>query len=163
MKLAVCLVALFLVFTVSLFGQTERRKPTPKRPDIDRKAESDCGVLYSAREFVEELKVEWRVAGETNDDVYYYNTKKMECVQGVLKAWVKQVAKETNSTKGISPYSMQRVELNCRTAQIKLGAKTIYGKKGQVLGERPAEPDWTDVVPDSLGEGIWETICRKSR
>lgn len=157
------LLLLLIIITLTSPGQTSRQKRSAKTaPDIDRQGESECGVRQSAREFVEELKIEWRVAAETNEDIYYYNTKKMDCVKGILKAWIKQVPKQGNVTKDISPYSMQRVELNCRSRLMRMTRKTIYGKDGGVLGERDeSNSKWEELIPDSVGETIWSMICHK--
>ena len=82
----------------------------------------------------------------------------MLCEKGVLKVWVK-----TEKIGDDAKRSMIRYEVNCHSNQMRTMSKTDYDKAGNVVGDFTSEkPKWEDVVPDSVGEGILGTVCRKS-
>jgi len=111
-------------------------------------------------EFVEETKLEWRKAGETEDAILYRNTVKSVCDKGILKVWFKAV--EKNTEKPLS-YTMRRYEVNCRSNQFRTTSIVQYRKNGAVLDSVDLKrADWDDPVPDSMGESIVEAVCHKT-
>jgi hypothetical protein len=125
----------------------------------DRIGESRCGVQQSARELIEELKVEWRRAASTDEEFYNYNTRKMTCdSKGVLKVWIRTEGIGYGETR-----AMTRYEINCRNNQTRIMSMVKYDSGGGVTSNRSwKNPDWDEVIPDSVGEAILETVCRKS-
>jgi hypothetical protein len=110
---------------------------------------------------VAELKDEWRPTGETETQSFYYNTRKLVCDdKGILKVWIKTLQRD--DTKLLA-YSMDRLELNCRSNQTRLMSTIKYKKGGGVIDSfTSTAPKWEDVIPDSIGELIWQTVCHKT-
>jgi hypothetical protein len=159
MRKAILIVSLvlFSAFLItSLFGQASKRKPRA-RSKVTKHAESPCGIpIPTFAEAVEELKVEWRKINENDQSTWYYNTHRQVCEKGILKVWTKVVEKE-NLT-----YSIDRLEINCRSNQTRLTSSVKYRKDGSVLDSATAPaPEWGDVLPNSIGENVLETVCRK--
>lgn len=74
--------------------------------------------------------------------------------------WTKSVQKNTTETLA---YSIDRLELNCRSNQHRLLSTVKYQKDGTVIDSLTVrDPKWEDVIPDSVGESILQTICRKA-
>ena len=110
-------------------------------------------------EFIDEMKVEWRVASENKDATYYYNTLKMVCENKILKVWIKGVQKDDKSFD----HSMDRHELDCRHNRLRLMSLILYWKDGHMVTDPTpkSDPKWEDVTPDTVGESIWQTVCHK--
>ena len=92
--------------------------------------------------------------------MYFYNPRKMVCDDnGVLKAWIKAVKQDL---KGMQNYSISRYGLKCEANQVRILAQTDYNRDGEVTADFTFDdPKWQDVVLDSVGEGILETVCHK--
>lgn len=57
---------------------------------------------------------------------------------------------------------MSRYELKCRLDQLRVTSVTDYDKDGNVLrSETYDRARWEDVIPDSAGEEILNTVCHK--
>lgn len=111
-------------------------------------------MKQSFDEWLEETRVEWRVASVANDVVYYYGTRRIVCdaKTKTLKAWVK--GERTKNEKRIT-VSMTRYEVNCRTDQLRTLSEVDYFDSGEIRESFTAtKPKWSDVVPDSVGERI---------
>jgi Surface-adhesin protein E len=165
MKLPLFCVFLMLLGVVSIgFAQaTSKTSTKPKaKIDPDRVMTLSCGMTTTTRQRNEEIRVEWRLAASSSEDTFYYNTRKMGCNKGVLKVWIKEVAKSTKSTADVSPYAIRRYELKCSSSEVRVVSSTAYGKNGDVLLSLPF-PDavWEEVIPGSIAEHILETVCHK--
>jgi len=107
------------------------------------------------------MKIEWRDVGTTSGTSVFYNTRKMICDdKGILRVWIKSIEKDTSKPLA---YSIDRIELNCRSSQMRTISRTKYGRDGRVLDSFAVPtPTWQDLTPDSLGESVWETVCHKT-
>lgn len=158
--LIVSLLLLSALLVANLFGQASKRKPRPQSK-ATKEAKSPCGIpIPTATEFDEELKVEWRDIGENPQASWYYNTRKQVCEKGILKVWIKSIQKDTTTPLA---YSIDRIELNCRSNQSRLISTVKYRNDGSVFDSVSIRtPQWNDVIPESVGERILETLCRKT-
>jgi hypothetical protein len=147
---------------VDLSAQTKRKTKKHKPDPYLAPLVSPCGVpVPRYDEYLEELKVEWRDVGENAQTTWYYNTHKQVCEKGILKAWTKSVEKDT--TKPLA-YSIDKIELNCRSNQTRLMVTVKYQKDGSVIDSFTVpEPKWLDVFPDSVGERILQALCSKTQ
>ena len=163
MKLA--LICLILACVASIgFPQTNKRISTnaKAKDNPDKVMTSACGVRTTMRQLNDEIKVEWRPAAMSNEDDFYYNTRKMRCNKGVLKVWIKAVAKYTKSTAEVSPYSIRRYELKCGSNEVRVISSTAYGKTGDVLlSQEFPNANWEEAIPGSIAEHILETVCHE--
>jgi hypothetical protein len=166
LRIYVLTIAVIVLYSVSLvvLGQTSRPKPKPRPTPskANKPFDTRCGVHYkNMDEFLDEIFRDWFDIGSSKATRYFYSPKRALCEDdGTLKVWIKTVEKDTNKKHS---YSMIRYALNCRTDKMRVLTGTDYDKDGQVLStEDDSETKWRDVVPESIGEMILETACRKS-
>ena len=157
MRKAIFILPLLAILVANLDGQSPKRKRQTRKVDPSWKTESPCGVSQSLDEFIEEKNVEWRQAAEDKEATYYYNTQKKVCENKILKVWVKAVQKDDKSFD----HSMSRYELDCHHNKLRLMSLILYRKDGNVVIDPTAHgnPKWDDVIPDTVGENIWQTVC----
>jgi len=78
--------------------------------------------------------------------------------QNNLKVWVKTEKAGNDQTR-----EMNRYEINCHADKLRITTSVEYDLKGRVERNRSwKNPDWDEVIPDSVGERIVETVCRKT-
>jgi hypothetical protein len=135
--------------------------PAPNLKGVDKPWYSPCGVYYkNIADFVDSLEDKWQLIArtETAEDEFYYNGGKSEICgdDGVLKVWIKMV--ETKTKK----YSMIRYELKCKSDLMRFIYVTNYDDNGRVLNSDSFDDSpWKEAVPDSAGEEILKTVCRR--
>ena len=159
MRKAILILSLLALLVASLAGQSPKRRKSTRKADPNKKTESPCGVSQSRVEFIDETKIEWRVASENKEATYYYNTVKTVCENKILKVWIKGVQKDDKSFD----HSMGRYELDCHHNKLRLMSLILYRKDGNVVTDPTphTDPKWEDVTPDTVGENIWQTVCHK--
>ena len=74
-----------------------------------------------------------------------------------MKLWVKQ----TRSSKGEGPYSVQRYELNCVFRQLRTLSFAGYDASGNLNFTREGG-QWESIVPDTMGEQLASGECKGS-
>ncbi|MGD0945867.1 MAG: surface-adhesin E family protein [Candidatus Binatia bacterium] len=98
----------------------------------------------------------WRGVGSFQNSQVYIDMKTFDDTHSdCVKLWIKQA--DTPSVTG--PYSLQQFELNCEARQIRSVSFVDYGASGNVVGGREGE-NWGSVVPDTLGETLFNGVCR---
>lgn len=154
---------LIIFLSAGGFSQTSKRgskKRSDLNLDLHKPFTTPCGVRYkNFDEVMDEVDVEWRVAASSSEEVFFYNTRKQQCDRntGIIKVWVKGEAVDSERTT-----SMTRYEIKCRLDQLRIMSQIQYLRNGSVASSRTyRNPEWDDVIPDSVGERILETMCRK--
>src|SRR5260370_17161706 len=97
MRKAILILSLLALLVANLAGQLPKRRKSTRRADPNKKTESPCGVSQSRIEFLDEIRVEWRVASETKKATNYYNTVKTVCWNKILKVLIKSIPKNVKS------------------------------------------------------------------
>jgi len=168
MFLAVALVAFGQHGKSQMGGKTaskSKAKSKPKsKPSTDLNLDaglvwvSPCGVYYKSEfdQYVTEDK--WIFIGETSSEHFWYNTDKMDCDSqtSLLKSWVKDTHNGTDLK-----YALVLYELKCKTNQMRVRTVIEYDKNGNVLRTDPLDEAWQDSIPESIGETILKSICRR--
>jgi tetratricopeptide (TPR) repeat protein len=72
------------------------------------------------------------------------------------KVWIKEAQ---SSGDDAGPYSLQQYELNCGTRQIRATSVADYDASGKLTGSHEGER-WASVVPETLGETLYNGVCR---
>ena len=75
-----------------------------------------------------------------------------------VKLWVKQ----TKSSEGQGPYSVQRYELNCSSRQMHTLSVASYNALGNLNFTREGGPQWESIVPDTMGEQLASGACQSN-
>lgn len=159
MKRTILILSALLITIIHVDGQTKSRRKPVSDIDFDTVKEDACGVKKSLGQSILEVELEWRSIGPSNDASFFYNTRKLECDSKTktMKVWIKEI-REPSKTKA----SMAKYELNCRTEQFRILSMVEYYENGKVSETyQPANPKWSDVVPETIGTAILTTVCRK--
>lgn len=154
------LISLLLVgmVVVTTLGQSKQKRATAKRSDPE--LIQPCGVRQTLESDLEAGTLggsPWRLVATSYDENLYYN-RNWSCVSNVIKVWVK-------STRNADQHatSMSRYELRCNRNQIRIVQAVEYDTDGDVQSSYvDSRVEWRDVVPDSIGETILNTVCQKS-
>jgi len=134
-------------------------KPTPNQ---DKPWYSPCGVYYKNRADMtasSNLDDKWFSLGESANKHFFYNPHKTSCDAkiGVLKSWIKEEHKNTDSNFALVLY-----EFKCKTNQLRVKTVIEYDKTGGVLETTNHDGDpWQDVAPGTAGVVILRTVCRR--
>jgi len=72
------------------------------------------------------------------------------------KVWIKQVQGSGDDT---GPYSLRQFELNCGMRRIRAISVADYDASGKLTGSHEGER-WESVVPQTLGETLYNGVCR---
>lgn len=142
-------------------------KPTPNTvpkptPNQDKPWYSPCGVYYKNRADItaeSTLNDKWFSLGESANKHFFYNPRKTSCdaKTGVLKSWIKEDHKNTDSN-----YALVLYEFKCKTNQLRVKTVIEYDKTGGVLETTNHDGDpWQDVAPGTAGVVILRTVCRR--
>ena len=100
----------------------------------------------------------WLLAATSHDQKLYYN-RNWICDQVVIKVWVKAVSRDADNP---ATSSMSLYELKCKANQIRVTQNVEYDKDGKVqTSDVDYGAKWKDVVPESVGECILNTVCGK--
>src|SRR6266403_5065319 len=115
MKRFFCLLLISVVVLTS-FGQSKRKRATPKRPDPQ--IILPCGVRLTTETVLAAGTVggsPWLLAASSHDEEFYYN-RNWICDQVVIKVWVKAVSRAADNP---ATSSMSLYELKCKANQIR--------------------------------------------
>jgi hypothetical protein len=134
-------------------------KPAPKRDNL---GSSPCGVYYKNRADMlgeSNLDDKWFSLGESANRHFWHNPHKTSCdaKTGVLKSWIKEEHKNTDSN-----YALVLYEIKCKPNQLRVKTVIEYDKTGGVLETTNHVGDpWQDVAPGTAGVVIMRTVCRR--
>lgn len=125
----------------------------------------------------------WEQFNSTRLDYYYFNPDKMSKNGDLAEIWVKIVPKdnETWLRNLYDSLSVQRTDAeiqklavkfshaldkylaNCKTRRMSRTAQVLYDRDGMNIGGFNISDETVklyDVIPDSIGEAIWERGCK---
>ena len=181
MRISFLVSALLLVMSTAAFAQHANEvlggKITPDKPTTaptTRKSVSKtttnrssplyspCGVYYKNRADMSaesNASDKWFSLGQSADRHFWYNAHKTTCdaKTGVVKSWIKEDHKNTDSN-----YALVLYEFKCKTNQMRVKTVIEYDKAGGVLETNNHDNDtWQDVAPGTAGEVILRTVCRR--
>ncbi|MDE3148192.1 MAG: hypothetical protein KGL37_01875, partial [Acidobacteriota bacterium] len=87
-----------------------------------------------------------------HDEKYYLDTKASEPLVNPARVWVKRVGAERSE--------VIEFQLECSSHQLRATSNAVYDAKGSLIGGSDVPGFWTDIAPDTLGEQLWNGICR---
>ncbi len=112
---------------------------------------------------------DWVFVGEGNqDDSKYYIRNKTVENSSTKKAWIKRTGSKITVKKNGKTYTYRNgyqvtlYEYDCSENKLKLCRIVSYDSKGVVVESITIKEylrEWTDVVPDSIGEMILTKAC----
>jgi tetratricopeptide (TPR) repeat protein len=100
----------------------------------------------------------WKRFFVTDRSEEYLDVRTVDYSQrDVVKLWLKTVERKT----GKSPTSsLRETNINCASRMIGTFSVTNYDTKGNVIGSVDTAA-WQKILPDSLGEALYEGMCRE--
>lgn len=111
---------------------------------------------------------DWQYAGSSDSGDKYFLKNSSVTIEGNKKVWSKRIGKTITYTKGGKKYTIVNGhmlalhEYNCEQRQSKLLSAAFYNSKGTLVYSLTIQEyltEWTDVVPDSIGEMLLEKVC----
>lgn len=117
--------------------------------------------IYSAK-----VNAEWQNIGSTDEHIYFLDPDKIRKASGYgdsyLKVWVKQVIFNDITKDGLSvnDYSIVLWQVDCNGLTIGMKSYAEYKKDGRLVNSnQKSYVSMSDVIPNSIGEGILEKAC----
>ena len=94
----------------------------------------------------------WQFVGRNdNGSRSYLENSNQRRIGNKRQTWTKDIYKD-------SSYKITLIEWQCREKKFRILEATNYAPEGTYLGQE-AGSDWSTVVPDSVSENYFKTIC----
>lgn len=113
---------------------------------------------------------DWKVVGTTKENIYGIDLNSISMVneypyQKNKKAWIKNVIVNDLTKDGmtVGDYNMVLEWANCDNRTLGYKSNTAYKKDGTVISNLSNSKSYVqmnDVIPGTIGESIFETICQ---
>jgi tetratricopeptide (TPR) repeat protein len=99
----------------------------------------------------------WRILGRSDDGGdYYLDVKSAEFSGfGPVRLWIKTVGKKKTETVSY--------EIDCKARLMQNTSTIVYDSKGEVLNTSELSSGWHRIVPDSIGEQLYNGMCSTAR
>ena len=112
-----------------------------------------CGIVFFANEPASAQQNRWLFVGRNdNGSASYLENTALKQIGNQKQTWVKEVYRDRS-------YRIMLVEWQCREQRLRVLEGTGYAETGAFLGKEGVTP-WTSVVPDSVSENYYKTVCR---
>lgn len=120
------------------------------------------GLFISTQSFSQT----WTYVGKNAKSELYFIKKHSE-TYGSTKVWIKHISKITEYYKRgktyiVNGYTLTLYETDCTDRKLNLRTVNTYKSDGTFVDTYSKEEyqnDWTEVVPDSIGEMFLEKAC----
>jgi len=128
---------------------------------------------------------EWKHILTSGNFFLLYHPKRLTRTRSrTVKVWVKKIPTftgfeddkarkeyvETRKKNGLNvtgyekwSHTLTLYELKCSERKLRYLSTIDYDDDGKVLDSSESEIRWSDVIPESIGEGILEVICNKEK
>jgi tetratricopeptide (TPR) repeat protein len=99
----------------------------------------------------------WRALGRAaNQEDYFLDAKTAEFPsEGPVRIWIKMVGKKETQTL--------EYELDCKARRMNAASTVIYDSDGKVLSSSEVGSGWQRIIPDTIGEQIYNGACASVR
>jgi len=121
------------------------------------------GVLDFSRIFkgipnFADLVDRWRLLGShSGGEQYYVDVKSVEFADnGPARLWVKTLRKKQTHT-------VEACEVDCKSKRIRQTSSLVYDSEGKLVSSTEASSGWQQVVPDTMGEHLYNGLCSAPR
>ena len=112
---------------------------------------------------------DWKYSGQTPDASYYYDAEDMVRQGNMVRAWVKAVyspegrrkeAEEVGGDIRNVTDSTALEEINCKDKYHRAVALVVYSMEEKVVISDFKARGLDSILPDSILEGFYKTVCR---
>ena len=94
----------------------------------------------------------WRPLGSTPEGSYSLDVKSAEFPgHGPVELWIRMIGRKTSQKTAY--------RLDCAAKKINETATVSYDSQGKVLGSSDAYSEWQPIIPDTLGEQLFDGAC----
>jgi tetratricopeptide (TPR) repeat protein len=99
----------------------------------------------------------WRMLGRSSDgEDYYLDVKSVEFSgSGPVRLWIKTTGKKQTETVAY--------EIDCKARLMTNTSTVVYDSNGKVLNTSELSSGWQRIVPDTIGEQLYNGACSSSR
>lgn len=163
----ILIVACLLLVTPNASPQRKRQRSKPTIEDLLAAGTvegPEDEILFHESYFQRLRRLPgWRIAVATDGDsqnrntVAYYDPSRITRKRSNARTWVKYVEKENGVEYG---HALMFQEYDCRSEMSRILESTNYDKEGKVLSIKTRSGLWSRNVPDSIGEEIYNVICK---
>lgn len=135
----------------------EKRGDAYLRSGDFRRGVLDFGRIFKGIPNFADSTDRWRTLGRTADqEDYFLDAKSAEFPNnGPVHLWVKIVGKKETQTI--------EYELDCKTRRMNGTSTVTYDFSGKVLSSSEVSSGWQRVIPDTIGEQIYNGACGSLR
>ena len=105
---------------------------------------------------------EWVLAGSTPSSIWEIDASTLETKQDVVKSWSREtLAQPQRDEVSRKPFSVMLVQRSddCAARRFALGAFVRRNPAGEVVSQANGGSGWQEVVPGTVAESIWKTVC----
>lgn len=112
---------------------------------------------------------DWKYFGQTPDASYYYDAEDMVRQENVVRVWVKAVYSNEGRRKEAEKVggdirnvtdSTALETINCKDKSHRAVALVVYSMEGKVVISDFRERGLDFILPDSILEGFYKTVCQ---
>jgi len=145
-------------WAISLLNELyEKRGDTYLRASDFRRGILDFTRIFRGIPNFADSTDRWRALGRTADQKdYFLDVKSAEFPSdGPVRIWMKFVGK--NETQTVEN------ELDCKARRMNRTSLVTYDSDGTVLTSSEMSSGWQQIVPDTIGEQLYNGACRSAR
>jgi tetratricopeptide (TPR) repeat protein len=99
----------------------------------------------------------WRILGRSTDaEEYYVDVKSVEfSAVGPVRLWIKTIGKKETQTVAF--------EMDCKAKLMNSTSSVTYDSNGKTLNTSEVSSGWQRIVPDTIGERLYDGVCSTAR
>jgi tetratricopeptide (TPR) repeat protein len=136
----------------------EKRGDAYLRANNLRRGVQDFNRLFKGKSTFAEGLDRWRLLGSTSGaEEYYIDVKTVGFADHQLaRLWLKTVKKNES-------YMVHSYDIDCNLRRINAAFVAAYNSKNEVVTSSETGSGWQPIVPDSIGERLYDGMCSVER
>jgi|HubBroStandDraft_6_1064221.scaffolds.fasta_scaffold08537_6 tetratricopeptide (TPR) repeat protein len=145
-------------WAISLLNELyEKRGDTYLRSGDFRRGTLDFKRIFKGIPDFADSTDRWRALGKTADqEDYFLDVKSAEFPSdGPVRIWLKFAGKKETQTV--------ENELDCKARRMNRASIVTYGSNGTVLANSEVSSGWERIIPDTIGEQLYNGACGSAR
>jgi len=135
----------------------EKRGDTYLKAGDYRRGVLDFNRIYKGIPIFADSTDRWRTLGRSADgEDFYLDVKSVEfSVDGPVRLWIKTIGKKETQ---IIAY-----EMDCKARRMNNTSTVTYDSKGKIVNSSAGSPGWQRIIPDTIGEKLYNGACSAAR
>jgi tetratricopeptide (TPR) repeat protein len=142
---------------VSLLNELyEKRGDTYLKVGDYRRGVLDFGRIFKGIPNFADSTDRWRLLGRSADgEEYYLDVKSADFSREGVRLWIKTVGKKETQTIAY--------EMDCKMKRINNTSSITYDSRGKVMSSSEMGGEWQRIIPDTIGEQLYNGACSAIR